>query len=455
MGDYPRRIYTFRRPVQDDDDAASNGWQPDTTGAPQASNDQPQYPYSDYPESYQDQGGGLLGMLLASQAQQNSDLARSDRQPPSEPASPDIRKLTRVYAGPLPRGTNDFPDRPGDQSGSYSPVGDDNSSDRSRGADEHDQAMRPDRSLADRLQAYWEHPHPYGLISHLKEALYAIPQVVQSSIDATRVPSTEEEAFRKNLAREQGPIAAWRAASLLNPMVPRGTGGVLAKPLVDAIINRGVSPQAGQSIARQGIGESITNTGAPAARLVSRYRNLPPELQDAAALGAPRSAVPLSPTQNVPPASGGLFRTNSERPALPWIATAPGIQAGLDVIEAARKKGYRGPLPKGVNLLDWFAKQPLKKPYGSQGGLGGGGGPRKGVSGDPDDPCNDLHIKEQNRCIERLHNEEYADVRHFGGCKDRAAERMRLCYKTGRPPIKPKEWGPDDEEIFNRDFRLR
>jgi hypothetical protein len=54
-------------------------------------------------------------------------------------------------------------------------------------------------SFPDRLQRYWEHPHPYGLIAMFKSALNSMDDAVNGSIAATGVPpSTEEEAYRYN-----------------------------------------------------------------------------------------------------------------------------------------------------------------------------------------------------------------------------------------------------------------
>ena len=325
-----------------------------------------------YSASYGTPQGGLLGSLLALQAQQNQLFAGGDGQTPSAPTNADIRTLTRVYVTTPQRGEDDPTGRSDDQSNSaYFGFGDNNSPDLQPMARQGGLAAPPHRSLSDKFKASWDHPSPYGVISKLKEILNAIPQAVQGSIDATSVPSTEEEAFRQNLGREQGPIGAWQAVSGLRSMTPRGVGGILGRPL---ITSRELWPQLGDKIA------------------------------------TPRSVVPLNSAPAVSKPGGGLFGPYSDKSALPWIAAAPGIQAGLDVIEAGRKR-YREPLPRGVSLLNY--KPAPKKPYGSQGGLGRGGPPRKGIEGDPDDLCNDLHIKEQNRCIERLDNEEYADVKSF------------------------------------------
>jgi hypothetical protein len=63
---------------------------------------------------------------------------------------------------------------------------------------------------------------------------------VQSSIDATSTPSTEEEAFRQNLGRELGPIGAFKAASLQAPLSPAKTSEAW-RFLADLLVSRAAS----------------------------------------------------------------------------------------------------------------------------------------------------------------------------------------------------------------------
>ena len=81
------------------------------------------------------------------------------------------------------------------------------------------------RSLIDRLLAFWDRPHPHGLVRFLKSGSDGIVQAVQGSIDATGMPLTEEEAFRQNQGRESGPVGAIKAVSSLGPLTPAGTSG--------------------------------------------------------------------------------------------------------------------------------------------------------------------------------------------------------------------------------------
>lgn len=88
--------------------------------------------------------------------------------------------------------------------------------------------QQPQRTFPSRLQRYWEHPHPYGLIAMLKSTLDSIDDAVNGSIAATGVsPSTEEEAYRYNQARDRGEIGAFRAAADFSPAVPEFAGPLL------------------------------------------------------------------------------------------------------------------------------------------------------------------------------------------------------------------------------------
>lgn len=80
---------------------------------------------------------------------------------------------------------------------------------------------QPQQTFSGRLQSYWEHPHPYGLIAMLKSALDGIEDAANGSIAATGVsPSTEEEAFRVNQMRDRGAVGAFHAASTFGPAAP-------------------------------------------------------------------------------------------------------------------------------------------------------------------------------------------------------------------------------------------
>lgn len=109
-------------------------------------------------------------------------------------------------------------------------------------------AAQPTRGFSDRLQTYWDNPHPQGLVAMLKAALNGIGEAVQGSIAATTTPSTEQEAFWQNQGRDRGPIGALQAATLLTPLAPGAAGGRFAGPIVDALRNRPPSLAGGARI---------------------------------------------------------------------------------------------------------------------------------------------------------------------------------------------------------------
>lgn len=489
MGNSPRRIYIYPPLQQDDGVATGPFWPPGTSSFAQVPEDQGSSASSGYSESNVGQGGGLLGMLLrampqnrdqpgvdsglasdgapevqyanydgpqsgllgrraAPQSQQSpyQPFPESNGLPLSDPRNPNFRQLARIPVAGRPRDTNDTSDQSDERSSpSYFSLRDSNSPDWLHSTRQGDQGAQPDHSFSDRIQAYWDHPHPHGLVSALKQALDGIAQAVQGSIDATSVPSTEEEAFRQNLGREQGPVGAWKATSLLNPAVPRGTGGIFASPLVDAVTNRLPSMRADALIARQGSGE---HTVAPGIGIASGNGIYSPGLRNSAtAVGdiAASQGLVRNSMQRAPQPMGGLFGASGHGPVLPWIARAPEIQAGIDGIEAGRRRRRGPPPPKNVSLRDWAANKPAQTPSARNwGGSGSGGGRGGGGGGDDDDRCFQREREEKDRCSAR-----------WAACQDRAVIRRDLCVRNGGvyPTWGPREWDPvlDEEAWFNVD----
>jgi hypothetical protein len=164
------------------------------------------------PETSFSPQGGLYGRLLTLQAEQsryrqtplNTGAAPFTRQ------DPNFRQLSRVpVLPPSAVAPSDLPDDQPNPTGSLLAA---------------DLAAQPERSLSDRLQAFWDRPAPHGLVAVLKAGTSGIAQAVQGSVDATSTPSTEEGALRQNFGREVGPIGAFRAISLRAPMTPGRTG---------------------------------------------------------------------------------------------------------------------------------------------------------------------------------------------------------------------------------------
>jgi hypothetical protein len=369
-------------------------------------------------KNYGSPQGDLLGRLAAPQSQQSPYqlFPESNGLPLSDPRNPNFRQLARIPIADRSQSVNDLSDQPSEQPRpSYSPFGDRNSLDLLRGSRQSDQAAHPERSLPDRIQAYWDHPHPYGLISKVKEALNGIAQAVQGSIDATSAPSTEEEAFRQNLGRERGPVGAWQGASLLNPLVPRGAGGIFAAPIAGAWRNGlPLLP----TRAGQGIDGSIANTVVPPVRFVSRNGSFPAALADERV--APRGVIRLNPTQPVSQAMGGLLGASSNEQHLPWVSDSPRIQPGIDESQAGRPP-----------------------PAENGGGSGGGGAGTK--SGGEDD-CHEEIRKMRKICTDAFVNNwksDYAVGPYYGiSKKDWTIDNCKqglISARCGGNPWKPSK----------------
>jgi hypothetical protein len=227
--------------------------------------------------------GGLFGRLLSLQAEQNryQPVPATEEPTPSAPQYPDFRQVSQAPVAVPPQGAVGSSNPPDDQSNpAHSPL-------------DADLVAQPERSLSDRLQAWWDHPDPHGLVAVLKGAANGVVQGVQGSIDATSTPSTEEEAFRQNLGRELGPMGALKAASLRAPLTPAGTGGIFA-----------------------------TGTGGILAspKFLDIARGVANLLESRAASSAVAGINPLSPKPAVPQEwpTGGLPGSSGGNPMLQW-----------------------------------------------------------------------------------------------------------------------------------------
>jgi hypothetical protein len=98
-----------------------------------------------------------------------------------------------------------------------------------------DQPERQPRSFSERWQDVWDHPTPFGLIGYIKaltEAARSIPSMVDSAATlAGPPPSTEEEAYRYNQARNYLPGASFEVGSALTPTAPKAVGRIAIRPL--------------------------------------------------------------------------------------------------------------------------------------------------------------------------------------------------------------------------------
>jgi len=380
--------------------------------------------------------GGRLGRWLALQAEQSRDQSTplESGQPQSAPYDPNFRQLSRAPATVRLQGAMDPSYRQDDQSSPpYSSFADSTPLDLPRTSRQGDKAAQPDRSLSDRIQASWDHPHPYGLVAKLKEALNGIEQAVQGSIDATSVPSTEEEAFRQNQGRELGPIGAFKAVSALTPLNRGRVGGILAQTLRNGLRN-GLTRPTDARTAEQGSTRPFANSTAPAFKLVSPNSNF------------------FSVAQRLPTAASKMsgladFALPNSTPPFPILAPAfSDLVERIRLQMAARKGGGRN-YPVGSD--GWKIMESLRSARAARAlarelaGLNAISDTGFG----PGESCAERHEKEQEKCYERKNNDPDWDF--LQGCLDRATERRESCKKNkGKRGAKEKaEWGPADEEV--------
>jgi len=87
------------------------------------------------------------------------------------------------------------------------------------------------KSITERMQYAWDNATKGGPLWLAKEFVQGARGAVEGSIAATSTPQTEEEQFQQNEGRKQGPGEAFRAASVIGPAAPKGTGGIFAAPM--------------------------------------------------------------------------------------------------------------------------------------------------------------------------------------------------------------------------------
>jgi hypothetical protein len=466
MGDNLRRVYIYP-PMQQDDGAATNRfWPPANTGLSQLPDDQlqstsPNYPGSDNSpvggllgislrgmqesrnqpavdssltpngapqldsDGYGAPQGGLLGRLVALQAHPYQPFAGANGQVPSQPPDPNFRRLVGTLVG---------------RDGSLGPV---------RTAPPIDRASEPASTLSGRMQAYWDHPQPFGMVSGLKGALNGIAQAVQGSIDATSVLSTEEEAFRQNQARELGPSGAFNAVSLLAPTTPAAAGGIFARPLVNALRNGLPSLPASAGAAGYGVSRPI------AAGLEERFPSAMKLLRDAGNGDLPgvmshpstsqvgAATLNLQNPMSLPPMTGGRFFGPSGEKSLPeWFAASPtmnAVQSGSPGRGISIPPMTPAPLPPIYMQANPRSRNTSRIQSRKAYSIGRGGG-------DDDDVCEQRKSDEIGRCYER--EDDYAAEGMLQACINRAIRRWDLCNRNGGriPRFEPPEWSTRDED---------
>lgn len=323
--------------------------------------------------------------------------------------------------------------------------------------------QQPQRTFPSRLQRYWEHPHPYGLIAMLKSTLDSIDDAVNGSIAATGVsPSTEEEAYRYNQARDRGEIGAFRAAADFSPAVPEFAGAALGRraisgPVPQAIEGR--SPHVGSPPSLSGAGpyssarpETIARGWRPPVPGVSVPSVPPPavgatppggllaRLRELDALERPQHGTDVGP---VSPGEDPNFRELRRvliRPqeAGTFVPHSDGALGSLDSevpISGLQTSSQPNDLP------EWRADGSNFPGSGRRGGgpgKGGGGGRNGGNGGDDFDDFDDAHP-----CTRRWAHEMFgwcpqfwtAGARYVAACEARATGRSRLCWRNKGYPV--------------------
>jgi len=328
---------------------------------------------------------------------------------------------------------------------------------------------------------FWENPNPQGLIAILKRSLNMIPDLVNGSIAATGAPpSTEEEAFLYNLARDRGIAGAYGVASTFGPAAPQfiRTARDAASRAIPQALEGGVprqmsGPATGNMPVPKGLpspdrsranpngwpspGSSVpsvsppTAGGAPSGGLLARLRELD-AMERSAAAGTGLPAPVKDPN----------FRELSRFPILPTLELASPIATDFLDIPDGLRRALRAPTPDSIvtetdeppNTSDGGGR----KGTGRNGGRGGGGGGGGGSGGKRRRPkheelCERRHTEERNRCYNYEDDPVHGD--YFQACLDRATERWLACDKHGgldHPG--PGEWRPGtdarpgDEEIW-------
>lgn len=327
---------------------------------------------------------------------------------------------------------------------------------------------QPQPTFSDWLQEYWRQPHPHGLVAMLKAAMNSIPDAVNGSIAATGVPpSTEEEAFRYNLARDRGVIGAFRAASTFGPSGPlSGTTSGRYAPLSqtpDGLVPRRLSGSQvstpGTVLARpdrfDGNGRKWSSSSgsvpsvAPPISGIAPSGGLPGRLREVEALerrtpitiSGPSAALEKDPN----------FRQLSRilsRPLDTASAATGEWQPGPNIEERAKP-----PLDL-QNYSEWLAQR-KKSSSASSRAPDNYKNHYKSDGGDDDDFCTKRKHQEEDECSQRWRDGEFASKDHYWGCRQRAVQRWDACNKNGgRPaPWEPARWSldPDEEVYFNTD----
>jgi hypothetical protein len=187
--------------------------------------------------------------------------------------------------------------------------------------------------VIERFPDYWDHPDSDGAIAVVKDLLNGIVNSVNAANIVTGPPpSTEEEAFQQNYARDHGPGAAFDAVKDLAPGAPKGTGGLLARGFAEAARNglprlpsdaakqsRGLAGRLQQAIEEQGAPRVIEPRGLQPTEGARPAPNSPGQIGGTAARDPNKLfAVPRQPSTVRSP-----FKEYGEVPSNPSPSPAP------------------------------------------------------------------------------------------------------------------------------------
>jgi len=318
----------------------------------------------------------------------------------------------------------------------------------------------PRDSVSDRLQDLWDHPRALSLIGMISRGVHGVKNLMDyARILSGPPPSTEEEAYRYNWARDHAPVAAFNAASLFNPAAPRGAGGIFARPVsgpasatreltasnfrepsvLPATLPRALRPASEaevSAVAGAGLKRSPIDTRAPQGGLLARLR----ELDEA-------EARPLD--------NGGSESVPA--PLDPNLRQLTRVPSNLRASDSPRPEAIRVPLPE----IESPPLSPGEKPVprtdersSGSGGSDGGGGGSDDNKKDRDRECNEQWQEEKYACREFLPVDALCGTRHERECEDRAVQRLGQCFR-GEPQREKFSMSEVDPECVRRFLKVQ
>jgi hypothetical protein len=262
-------------------------------------------------------------------------------------------------------------------------------------------------------------------------------------------------------SRPQKLSADWRQMptppSSRYPFLPQPAPSYLAAPQSDGADAGTVAPPLQHLESANYWGAGSAPLGAGSVR-PARAFDLPPALQ--------------APSWDSLPKDASASEFFPQRQSLSWGVPTPALQDSAAPISTDASADVPQAEPNGIRLAGMASSFPGIRPpipplplpgtpewtdHFIRGWLGllnalrrtgrGGGGGRRGGDDDEDD-CSKRLGEEMRRCYSRT--DDYAHQDFLQACIKRAKDRWASCIANkGRAhPNEPKEWGPEDEEIW-------